>query len=397
MSGLKRYFIFGGLLIAFYFIAQYTKPPVINWNTTYLPEDKNPFGTYILRNHINDVFPKAAQKVYKTDIYNTLKTAPVGQSNYFIIASILKVEKLDFTAMRKYMEKGNHIFIAAFQMDGALADSLKIAISSDFDFQNKTKYPLNFTSPHLKREMDYYFEKGIGAQYFSDLDTAKALVLARKYELKPNLIQYRFGKGSLLLCPNPQLFTNYSLLNENGSDYAAKVFSYLPQAKTILWDEYYVRPVADEQSVLRVLFSYDELRWAYYLALIGLVVFVLYEMKRRQRIIPILDPLKNSSVEFAQVIGTVYYQQRNHQDIIGKKISYFLEYLRNKYRLKTVELDQEFTETLTKITGIDATLIEQLIAYINAFDQMNDSTKISDQNLIEFNKLIERFYRLDRI
>ncbi|MNK38468.1 hypothetical protein D3C87_570590 [compost metagenome] len=396
MSGLRRYFIFGGLLLVLYFIAQYTKPPVINWNTTYLPEDKNPFGTYILRNHIKDLFPKSVQKVYRTDIYNTLKTVPKDKSNYFIIASSLKVEQLDFTAMRKYMEAGNHIFIAAFQMDGALRDSLKIELGSDFDFRNKTKYPVNFTSPHLKRNMDYYFEKGVSAQYFSSLDTAKALVLGKKYEVHPNLIQYHFGKGSLLLSPNPQLFTNYSLLNENGSDYVAKVFSYLPQANTIIWDEYYVRPAADEQSVLRVLFRYDELRWAYYLALFGLVIFVLYEMKRRQRIIPILDPLRNSSVEFAQVIGTVYYQQRNHHDIITKKISYFLEYLRNKYRLKTAELDQEFIETLTKITGIDAALIEQLIGYIKAFDQMEDKARITDQNLIEFNKLIERFYKLDR-
>ena len=396
MKGLRRYFIFGGLLLVLYIVAQYTKPAEINWSPTYLPEDKNPFGTYILRQHIQDVFPKAEQKVYKTDIYNTLKTVPKGSSNYFIIASTLKVENLDFVAMRKYMEAGNRIFIAAFQMDGALADSLKINLGSDFDFQNKTKYPINFTSPHLKREMDYYFEKGIAAQYFSGLDTTKALVLGRKYEIKPNLIQYRFGKGSLLLCPNPQLFTNYNLLNENGSDYVAKVFSYLPSAKTIIWDEYYVRPAANEQSVFRVLFGYDELRWAYYLALVGLLIFVLYEMKRRQRIIPLLDPLTNSSVEFAQTIGRVYYQQRNHHDIIEKKINYFLEYVRNKYRLKTTELDQEFKETLVKITGIDAALIEQLVGYINSFNKLDEKAKIDDQYLIDFNKLIEQFYKLDR-
>ncbi len=186
------------------------------------------------------------------------------------------------------------------------------------------------------------------------------------------------------------------MLNENGADYVAKVFSYLPQAKTIILDEYYVLPATDEQSVLRVLFSYDELRWAYYLALFGLVIFVLYEMKRRQRIIPILDPLKNSSVEFAQTIGRVYYQQRNHHDIIEKKINYFLEYLRNKYRLKTTELDQEFITTLVKITGINEDLISQLISYVIAFDKTDNRTKIDDQYLIEFNKLIEQFYRLDR-
>ncbi|RYF30439.1 MAG: hypothetical protein EOO38_32395 [Cytophagaceae bacterium] len=74
--------------------------------------------------------PRSEIKVHKTDIYNTLKTVPKGKSNYFIIASSLKIEQLDFTAMRKYMEAGNHIFIAAFQMEGALADSLKTGMTT---------------------------------------------------------------------------------------------------------------------------------------------------------------------------------------------------------------------------------------------------------------------------
>ena len=95
-------------------------------------------------------------------------------------------------------------------------------------------------------------------------------------------------------------------------------------------------------------------------------------------------------------MGRVYYQQRNHRDIIEKKINYFLEYLRGKYRLKTTELDEGFIETLVKITGVDESLIIELVSYINAFNTANKTTKITDQNLIEFNKLIERFYKLDR-
>jgi hypothetical protein len=395
MSGLRKYLIMGGVFLALYLVAQYTKPKPINWMPTYLPEDKIPFGTYILRRHISDLYPKAQQKVYRSDIYDTLNDLPIGSSVYLIIASRVNPSELDFEAMRKYIKAGNHILIAAYQMDGALADSLNIKLRSDFDFQKGTKHPVNFTSPYLKRELDYYFKRGIAAQYFSKFDTAQALVLGRKYDEHPNLIRYRFGKGSLLLCPNPQLFTNFNLIDESGAEYAAKVFSYLPQPKTIIWDEYHTRPDTNQKSELRVLLGNEQLRWAYYLALFGLVVFVLYEMKRRQRIIPVLDPLKNSAVEFTKVIGSVYYQQRNHRDIIEKKIAYFLEYLRNKYRLKTNELDEEFVESLIKITGIDAELIIQLIGHIRAFNDTG-SVKISDQYLIEFNKLIEQFYRLDQ-
>ncbi|WP_461788696.1 DUF4350 domain-containing protein [Pedobacter sp.] len=395
MSGLRKYLIFGAILLGLYFVAQYTKPKPINWDKTLLPEDKIPFGTYVLRQQIADVFPKSEQIVARGDVLSTLNTVPETSSTYIIIAPSVRLSAAELKAMKKYIQAGNNVLIAAFEMTDAVEDSLKVSLAGSFRFSKK-KYPINFTSPYLKRELDYYFEKGISANYFTSIDTAKAVVLGRKYEEVPNLVQYRFGKGSLLLCANPQLFTNYSLLNENGADYAAKVLSYLPQSKALIWDEHFSRPVVNSESHFRVLFSYEQLRWAYYLALVGLIIFVLYEMKRRQRIIPIIDPLKNTSVEFAKVVGRVYYQQRNHNDIIDKKINYFLAYLRNKYRLKTTTLDEEFTTSLIKITNIDEALIRQIVAFINTFQKQDKKTKTNDNYLIQFNKLIEQFYKLDR-
>ncbi|RZL30394.1 MAG: DUF4350 domain-containing protein, partial [Pedobacter sp.] len=328
MSGLKKYIIIGSVLIAAYLLAQYFKPKPTNWSPTYLAEDKIPFGTYILRQRITDVLPGTEVKTVKAAVYNNLKERPTGKSNYFIIGSTVTVDKLDYQQMVNYMEAGNHILIAAYQIRGVLADTLKLEITSDFNFQSKRKYPINFVNPNLKRELDYYFDKGISDQYFNELDTSKAIVLGKKQNAKSNFIQYKFGKGSLMILPNPQLLTNYSLLREDGADYAAKIFSYLPKAETLLWDEHYTRKTGNDSSVLRVLFKYEQLRWAYYIALLSLIVFVLYEIKRRQRIIPVIERPKNSSVEFVNVVGRVYYQQRNNRDIAEKKITYLLEYIR---------------------------------------------------------------------
>ncbi len=393
MRGFKSYWIFCGLLLVVYLVAQYTKPTPTNWATTYLPKDKIPFGTYILRQQIKDLFPDAKQQTSRTPVHQTLQEKPTGSSNYLIITGALNTNKDDVAKMISYMSAGNHIFIATYQLDGALADILKLKIGSDFDFQNKTKYPINFTSPHLKREVDYYFEKGIGAQYFSKFDRKKATVLGLKYGEKANYIKYNFGKGALFILPNPQVFTNYNLLNDNNADYASKALSYLPQAKTLIWDEYYTQPPINDESILRVLFNDDNLRWAYYLALFSLLVFVLYEMKRRQRIIPIIDPLKNTSVEFAQVVGSVYYQQRNNSDIVQKKINYLLDYIRIKYRIKTTVIDQEFIESLAKLSGSNLVAITELTEAITSF---KPDSKVSDQQLIDINKLIEKFYKQDQ-
>jgi hypothetical protein len=392
MKGFKRYLFVGGLIITAYLVAQYFKPRPTNWAPTYLSEDKIPFGTYILRQQIRDIFPGTVVLAAKSDLYHTLKEKPEGKSNYLIIASDVKIEKLDYQEMVRYMKSGNNIFVAAFQFSGVLLDTLKLNLAADFNLATQRKHPVNFVNPTLKREYDYYFDKAMGNQYFNEIDTASAIVLGQKDEVAANFVQYRFGKGSLFILPNPQLLTNYSLLKDDGRDYASKALSYLPKADTLILDEYFTGPGTQDQSMLRVLFEKDQLRWAYYIALWSLVAFVVYEIKRRQRIIPVIERLKNTSVEFAQVIGRVYYQQRNNKDIADKKVTYLLAYIRNKYRLKTTELNQDFKAALIKVSGASSQVIEDLfneMIYIGA-------NKVSDQQLINLNKIIEQFYKQDQ-
>lgn len=393
MNGLRKYLIIGGILLFGYLIAQYFKPQPTNWNPTYLSEDKIPFGTYILRKRIQDIFPTAKIKTTQSAVYNTIKDKPAGSSNLFIIGSSVTVDAVDYAEMVKYMRAGNHVFISAFQIKGMLTDTLKLQIVSDFNFKNEKRYPINFVNPQLRRKADYYFDKGISEQYFLNVDTARAIVLGYQQNDKANFIKYSYGKGSLFIMPNPQLLTNYSLLKEDGLDYAGKVLSYLPKANTLIWDEHFTRTDTKDNAVFRVLFKYDQLRWAYYIALVSLLIFVLFEIKRRQRIIPVIEPLKNTTVEFVEVIGKVYYQQRNNRDIAEKKVTYLLAYVRNKYRLKTLDLDEEFKTTLTKIANVDGELIEELfreILYLKA-GQM-----VKDDQLIRLNKLIEQFYKQDQ-
>jgi hypothetical protein len=345
MNGLKRYLIIGSVLILGYLVAQYFKPKPTDWSPTYLMEDKIPFGTYILHHHINDILPRTKIKAVQSDIYNTLKTKPPGRSNYFILAWGLKVDELDYQQMMSYMQAGNTIFIASYQFEGILLKKLKLSISSDFNIRNTDKKnQINFVNPLLKRGQNYVFDKGIGEQFFSKVDSSRVVILGKTQNEQANFVVYKFGKGSLYILPNPQLLTNYSLLKDDGLDYVSKALSYLPKADYLIWDEHFTRPDAQSQSELRVLFKYSQLKWAYYIALLSLLGFVFFEIKRRQRVIPVINRLKNTSVEFAEVVGRVYYQQRDNRDIAEKKIIYLLTYIRTKYRLKTVELNQDLSK-----------------------------------------------------
>jgi hypothetical protein len=92
------------------------------------------------------------------------------------------------------------------------------------------------------------------------------------------------------------------------------------------------------------------------------------------------------------LVGKLYYEKRNHKDLVDKQINYFLAYIRNKYQLKTNVLDKEFTNLLILKSAVPQENIEALLTQLQI---LKNKQTISDNDLIELNKLIEQFYKLD--
>ena len=386
MRGFKVYLTIGTVLILVYVVAQFNKPVPTNWSPTYRSTDKIPYGTFILRNRINDISPKATVTSTKLAAYNTLKNKSFSNSAYLIVAQKIELSDVDISQMKKFMQTGNDIFIASYDF-GKLSKALKFHTSSAMRGGRLT---LNFTNPTLKTEASYGFDRGVGTQYFSRIDNKKAIVLGLNNYNEPNFIQYRFGKGSLFLIAEPGFYTNFILLDKYGAEYAAKTLSYIQHTKQFIFDDYFSAQKSETTDVLRVFFKHPELKWAYYLSIFGLIIFVLYEVKRRQRIIPVADPMKNSSIEFVNVVGSVYYHQRDNLDIAKKKINYFLEHLRSRYFIKTNDIDPGFSTLLIEKTGINEPSAKTLT---RLFIQIKTLNSMSDHELIILNQSIESFYK----
>jgi len=392
---MREYVAIASVILAVYILAMYNKPKPVDWTESFSRKDKIPFGTFVLYERLGDIFPGSKIIARRDGAYSifTDSDSETKPSNYIVIASSAKIGEYDFKKMVEYMRRGDNVFIASYYLGGVLEDSLKLKINSDMNLYNKKKSSLRFVNRTLNPGKSYVFDKGIGQQYFSKFDTSRAVILGVNHKGKPNFIKYLFGKGALYVMPSPFYFTNYNMLKPDGAQYASKALSYLPVKEEIIWDEYSTLGSEGESNMMRVFFKHAELKWAYYIALFSLLVFVVYEMKRRQRIIPIVAPLKNTSIEFAEVVGQVYYQQRNNSNIANKQVSYLLEGIRSKYNLKTGSLDNDFAEKLASKSGVKIEIISALIGQIN---QLRKYSSVSDTELIELNKNIEQFHQQSR-
>jgi hypothetical protein len=394
MRDLKLYSLIAFVLLSFYLVAQYNKPKTLNWKPTFSKKDKIPYGSFVLYNRLNDIFPNSIVKSNRQSPYLTLTEESHPAGNYLLISQNIKVDEYDFRELKKYMRQGSNVLIAGFVLSSYLTDSLNLKINSEQKFTDNAKTPISFVNPSLKSSRPYLFERGVGDQYFSSFDTAKAVILGTNNLHHANFIKYQYGKGALYLVASPMFFTNYNMLQKDGAEYVSKVLSYLPVKQEIIWDEFLtLGPLDAEQSPLRVILSISALKWAYMISLFSLFLFVVYEMKRRQRIIPIIKPLQNTSAEFVKVVGQLYYQKRNNLNIAQKKAAYFLEDIRSRYAIKTAILDKEFENLLAAKSAVRTDLVRDLVSQIV---QISNTKTFSDHELIALNKNIEQFHHQSR-
>ncbi|MBT8272068.1 MAG: DUF4350 domain-containing protein, partial [Bacteroidia bacterium] len=207
-------------------------------------------------------------------------------------------------------------------------------------------------------------------------------------ENKINFIRVDHGEGRFLLHLQPVVFTNYSLLKNNNKRYTERVISYLNETP-IFFDSKNKKRLSMSQSPMRYILSKPALKWAWLLGLISILIFVIFNAKRKQRIVRIIKPHENTTVAFTKTIGNLYYETRDHDNVIDKKITYFLEFIRRNYYLDTQILDEKFMKLLALKSGRKPAIVNKLVklsAHLRA------KASCSEEDLLELNRALENFY-----
>ena len=184
----------------------------------------------------------------------------------------------------------------------------------------------------------------------------------------PTAVSVPYGKGEVIFVSSPLLFTNYGMLEGNTSVYIFRLMSYLADLP-VYRTEAYVKTDAmlvAEQSPFREFIKRPPLRWALYLALLGVVLFMIFTARRRQRVIPIMSKPANRSLEFIQLIGTLYYQRKDHVDLVRKKFKLFAEELRKTAGVDISDVNTDDSEylLLAEKTGMNCDRLKKVIRQI---------------------------------
>lgn len=390
--------IYIGFLVAFLgliVIIEMNVPKPIDWTPTYGLREKKPLGMYVFNEQAASLLKN--RKIEKINVtpyeyleplydYDSLVNTYTAKGTFLIINEFSVLDSESLTELFYFADHGNDVFISMKSFPEQLLDSLNIELGNDFEYSDQSKVWM--ANPILGNEK-YHLKEGIGNTFFSKIDTLNTTVLGYQGGKKTtiNFIKVPYQSGNFYLHTQPAAFTNFHLLKDNHARYTEKMISYIPEGN-VYWYTKDINGNNNSNSPLRFFFSEPALRSAWYLSLIGILIFMIFNAKRKQRIVPIIKPLENTTIDFIKTIGNLYFQEGDHDTIINKKIIYFLDKIRQDYLMETTVLDDQFIKKLHLKSGKKFEDIQKVVYLINQHRKGHFESVESD--LIELNSIMEK-------
>ena len=395
----KLYIALTVLAILSIVVLEYTKPQEINWFPSYASHHKIPFGTFVFHEQLERSFDRDHIVNVDKPPFEYLNQNNNIKGTYMFINNNLSFGDAELDELLEWTTKGNTLFIASEKLGGNLHDTLNINTSVISNFNNiKNNYQLQLKNTQLKHDSLYSFNKASYLYYFSEIDTLNTKVISvidnaseDEFYLEKeniNVIKQAFGEGTIILSTFPQAFTNYFLLTASNQNYTAGLLSYINHSETIYVDHHYKSGKTFYTSPLYIMLNNKALKWAYYVMLIGVLFYVVFEGKRKQRAIPIVKPLRNQTVDFTRTIANMYYEKGEHKEMVKHKTNHLLEYIRVHFHLQTVRLDETF---ITHLAARSNNTFEDTRELFKTIENLNNKTQINTIELERLNTLIENF------
>lgn len=392
---LKIYIFLLVVLLVAIVVIDINRPKPIDWSPTYSIKDKIPYGMYVFDKEIDSLlgkqkierFSNTPYEYFDSDAYlDTLIPSNKKKGTFINIAKISNLDEQSISQICSFVGQGNAAFISSETIPNSLLDSLNLTMDNEYKYSDSI---YNWVANKKLGTQKYKIIEGVNNNYFSKIDTLNTTVLGYQSgdSARVNFIKVNYKIGTFYLHTQPVAFTNFHLLKGNHHEYAEKVLSYIPKTD-LFWGIKDQNGEVISASPMRYILSQPALRWAWYIFLIGMIIFIIFNAKRKQRIVPIIKPLPNTTVDFTKTIGNLYYQEGDHDNIIDKKIIYFLEKIRNDYLIDTHKLDDDFIKKLHSKSGRKLEDIKNVVVLINLYRKNSFSSV--EEDLIQINNAIEK-------
>ncbi|NNF02695.1 MAG: hypothetical protein HKN22_08410 [Bacteroidia bacterium] len=393
------------VLIGLIFYLVYVSAPTYDWTEHYYYKSDDPYGTLFIVELLKDLDEEKDLKLMTKSFESYIDSADARcDFNYVFIGDEYYLPKNDQQYLFRCIEKGATALVSANTFNAYDWDLFNCYLTQNLwdtiavfnfldEWQNSDSiYTIQYQYQNQVKNYPWrVFNINDTCDVYKDFEALGYELLCNEW----NFIEIRLGNGKLLLHSTPIAFSNLQLKKRALKDYCEVVMSHFGSGD-IYWDEYHKvsrSGIFDQQQLagpLQYILSQTSLRWAWYLLITILLVYILFKSKREQRVIPVIETRKNTSLEFVKTIGKLYELENDHRKLVIRKMDLFLTFIRDRLNISTSQINDELIEKLSVKTGKKRSEVRTLF---DLYFTILKSEKLNDRVILRFNRLLERFYK----
>lgn len=438
----RSYIICMTIIVLAGFAISLRMPRRFIWNSTFLPDDRQPLGCYVFDSVMKSSMPNGYEVCRKT-LSQILADSATGRENVLLVSTRLDMTSADFMSMDQLLRGGSRVMVVtdcnttryvdstiAYDYHVALEENRSFSISEfkshltsternrgdtirwtdkdpiyssckymvlsqlvsatmilDHDqrigddfmplafYQVETEYPA-MQSPYfpsrLRRMKEEARKRNVDITDLYDSLLVDNTDGNSEYSIvdAPVAVRRSVGKGELIVVSTPLLFTNYGVLTPGLSPLLMRFMSQIADRKVVRTISYNTTDGEYDagQSPLHYVLSQPPLRAAWYMAAFVLLLFIVFKARRRQRVIPVVTPPKNHSLEFAKLVGTLYCRRGDTNDIIRKKFNLLADTLRASFLVDATDQQQhsETVDVIVRRTSLQPEWVDSVITRLRS-------------------------------
>ena len=397
--------------------------PSTDWSENYDRRGKGPFDLLALH-ELLAARPEGLLTLRDTAALRALDT--LSGYNYLFIGEYPYYTERQETLLLDFVARGGNAFIGAKSLPDGLATQLFSEDCYDgatdeyggeealyptiyLDSMNAYRYP-GGDSFHLVN-VRYWQVSATPLSFFAESllcdEAVDYQVLGGIDTVGINFLRVGYGEGDFYLHSNPVFFTNWFVLDSQQYHYPEAMLEAIGEGP-VAWDEASRRyrrsstgggaverdyeggrNLLNGNETLRYIQQNRELAFAWYGVLVGVLFFIIFRGKRRQRVIPLLPGRENSSRRFIDTISRLVYQKGNHTALAQRELTSLRFHLNQRFGLRWTEGTPPPADLQQRL-GLAEDTVSRALSQIRLVEAGRSMT---EGDLLRFYRSVEPLYR----
>ncbi len=348
-----------------------------DWTPTYSPTDRNPFGTALFDTLMAETMPNG-YRVENTSLEEYVKLhAKSTHEQVLTVENYFTIAESEIDSILNFVARGNTLIFAE-DYPSTFKDTLHYDLlfhSGYFDLKNAQRlmgskhFPIHDTLTYCGKAVyaqnafpvfDNLIPYGIVPSNHSLQPYSSETVICFYDEetgMTPVAQKFYVGEGTIYIVTIPYLFTNYAAMDPDMRNLSLRLMNELAEHPVVhVHQKDSDEELADDGlPLLSYIKKQPPLLFAWRLALIGAVLVLLVNSRRRRRAIPEKREEPNTTISFLRQLSQLYRKRSDHSPLIHKHYRTFAAHLLREHRIDVQDKNHatrlHVTQTLATLTS----------------------------------------------